>query len=42
MLGCYVTVNEGIIRKTADLLVSVGLKKAGYNHLVIDGMPYFL
>lgn len=30
-------VNEEIIKSTADILVSSGLHKAGYEYLVIDG-----
>ncbi len=33
-----VTVNEDLIRATADLLISSGLQKAGYHYLVIDGV----
>lgn len=31
-------VDEDLIRATADLMVSSGLKKAGYHYLVIDGV----
>ncbi len=31
-------VSEDIIKSTADIMVDSGLKKAGYEYLVIDGM----
>lgn len=31
------TVNEDLVKGMVDLLVSSGLKKAGYNYFVIDG-----
>jgi len=31
-------VSEDIIKSTADIVVDSGLKKAGYEYLVIDGM----
>lgn len=30
-------VNEELIKQTADLVVSTGLREAGYKYLVIDG-----
>ena len=35
------TVDEDLIKETADLMVSTGLKKAGYQYLVIDGAPAY-
>ena len=32
-------VNEDLVKGMVDLLVSSGLKKAGYSYFVIDGKP---
>ena len=32
-----IAVNEALIKQTADLMISSGLKDAGYTYLVIDG-----
>lgn len=34
------TVNEALIKQTADLMISSGLKDAGYTYLVIDGEDF--
>lgn len=36
--SCLCAVSEDIIKATADIMVDSGLKKAGYEYLVIDGM----
>ena len=35
--NCAAAVSEEIIKATADIMVDSGLKKAGYEYLVIDG-----
>ena len=34
---CAAAVSEEIIKATADIMVESGLRKAGYEYLVIDG-----
>ena len=34
-------INETIIKQTADLMVGLGLKDAGYTYLTLDGEPAF-
>ncbi len=32
-------VDEALIRKTADLMIELGLSDVGYEYLIVDGMP---
>lgn len=37
ILMCF-AVSEQLVKQAADLLISTGLQKAGYEYLVVDGM----
>ena len=42
LIHVWLAVSEDIIKATADIMVDSGLKKAGYEYLVIDGDAKYL